>query len=246
MGRSQRHKVLIQGTDSAGKGLSEKQPAIVYIRQNAASQTLTVPIGPTGGPLQGSSMAGFPPTLIPAPGVLAERDEELREGEGEWETPGQFNLSGNPIYTDLPPAGTAEELPPIEPPVEPEEPPVEPPTEPEEPPLAPDQSLPELETPSEAPLEARETIRDFPIGPFDLQQVTSDADKLRFLIAPDSPVRVGDEVLIEATNNTSVNSSYIVETVAYNDNGVVVSVDNVNGVNLASPIDGRGRLTITG
>lgn len=113
MSRSQRHKVIVQGTDSAGKGLSEKQPAIVYIRQYAASQAFTVPIGSSGGPLQGASTAGFPPTLIPAPGVLAERDGELLEGEGGFGDPGQFNLSGNPIHTDLPAAGeSGGELPP--------------------------------------------------------------------------------------------------------------------------------------
>jgi len=103
MGRSQRHKVIIQNTDSAGKGLSEKQPAPRYINQFANSQAFSVPTGPTGGPLKGSSMAGFPPTLIPLPGVMSERDVELHAA-GEFSDPGQFNLSGNPIYTSLPEA----------------------------------------------------------------------------------------------------------------------------------------------
>ena len=103
MGRSQRHKVLIQNTDSAGKGLSEKQPAPVYINQFANSQAFTVPTGAPGGPLQGSSMAGFPPTLIPLPGLKSERGAEL-QAEGAFTEPGQFNLSGNPVYESLPPA----------------------------------------------------------------------------------------------------------------------------------------------
>jgi len=116
MGRSQRHKVIIQGEDSTGKGLSEKQPAIVYIQQFAASQAFSVPVGQAGGPLKGSTTAGFPPTLIPAPGLLEQQNAELREGEGDaFGTPGQFNLSGNPIYQDLPPSnvpGGGEEIPP--------------------------------------------------------------------------------------------------------------------------------------
>lgn len=100
MGRSQRHMVIIQGTDAAGKGLSEKQPAPRYVNQFANSQAFSVWSGPAGGPLQGSSMVGFPPTLIPPP--TGTFNAELLEGEGEFTDPGQFNLSGNPIYMDLP------------------------------------------------------------------------------------------------------------------------------------------------
>ena len=103
MGRSQRHMVIIQGTDSAGKGLSEKQPAIVYIRQFAASQAFTVPLGPPSGPLKGSSLAGFPPTLFPAPGLDEQRSAELQTEGGQFTDSGQFNLSGNPKYASLPP-----------------------------------------------------------------------------------------------------------------------------------------------
>jgi IPT/TIG domain len=117
MGRSQRHSVYIRGTDASGKGLSEKQPAIVYIQQYAASQALAVPLGPPSGPLKGSSLAGFPPTLIPAPGLDEQRDAELTAA-GEFTDPGQFNFSGNPIYEDLPATG-GEPPEPIDPPVEP-------------------------------------------------------------------------------------------------------------------------------
>lgn len=103
MGRSQRHKVIIQNTDSTGKGLSEKQPAPRYVNQYAASQAFSVPTGAPGGPLQGSSMAGFPPTLIPLPG-LDEQFKAETQAEGGFSDPGQFNLSGNPIHTSLPEA----------------------------------------------------------------------------------------------------------------------------------------------
>lgn len=109
MGRSQRHKVIIQGTDSTGKGLSEKQPSFRYINQFANSQAFSVSTGPAGGPLQGSSMAGFPPTLIPLPSLDAQRSAELQEGSGDFSAPGQFNLSGNPVYTSLPPENTGGE-----------------------------------------------------------------------------------------------------------------------------------------
>src|SRR3954464_7044112 len=123
VGRSQRHRVYIAGGDSAGKGLAEGQPAIVYIQQNALSQAFAVPVGATGGPLKGSTIAGDPPVLFPPPkGVLAEREQEEEKAEKQptYTDPGQFNLSGNPHYIDLPPADTVE---PEEPPVKPEEPP---------------------------------------------------------------------------------------------------------------------------
>src|SRR5262245_61641520 len=109
MGRSQRHAVLIKGTDASGKGLSEKQPAIVYIQQFAASQAFTVPVGPSGGPLKGSSLAGFPPTTMPPPtGTFAMLDERAEMTGSAFTDPGQFNLSGNPIYEDLPPTWPAD------------------------------------------------------------------------------------------------------------------------------------------
>src|SRR5580765_6434892 len=108
MSRSQRHAVYIKGTDAAGKGVAEGVAARVYVQQFIASQAFAVPLGPPSGPLKGSSLAGYPPTALPAPkGVL----EDLSEG-GELTDPGQFNLSGNPHYIDLPPAGEGNTEPP--------------------------------------------------------------------------------------------------------------------------------------
>ena len=59
MGRSQRHKVIIQGTDSTGKGLSEKQPALRYILQFAASQAFSVPSARLVGPLRARRWLAF-------------------------------------------------------------------------------------------------------------------------------------------------------------------------------------------
>jgi hypothetical protein len=102
MSRSQRHKIIVQGTDSAGKGLSEKQPALRYVNQYANSQAFSVWFGPAGGPLQGSSMVGFPPTLIPPPSQMAAYDAELTPAAGGFSDPGQFDNTGNPIYQSLP------------------------------------------------------------------------------------------------------------------------------------------------
>jgi IPT/TIG domain len=110
MARSQRHAVYIKGVDAAGKGVAEGVAAPVYVQQFIASQALTVPLGPPSGPLKGSNLAGFPPTALPGP---KEGDEARATVEGDALTdPGQLNLSGNPHYISLPPAGgTAPEPP---------------------------------------------------------------------------------------------------------------------------------------
>lgn len=108
MSRSQRHAVYIKGTDACGKGVAEGVAAPVYVQQFIATLPFTVPVGPAGGPLKGSTTAGFPPTALPSPkGVEGMMAESMAEG-GDLTDPGQFNLSGNPSYISLPPAdGTA-------------------------------------------------------------------------------------------------------------------------------------------
>jgi hypothetical protein len=109
MARSQRHAVYIKGVDAAGKGVAEGVAAPVYVQQFNASQALTVPVGPTSGsPLKGSSLAGYPPTALPAPKDVMGRTAV----GGELTDPGQLNLSGNPHYISFPPAGEASPLPP--------------------------------------------------------------------------------------------------------------------------------------
>jgi hypothetical protein len=89
--------------------------ARVYVQQFIASQAFTVPLGPPSGPLKGSNLAGFPPTALPAPkeGEILGRGTFTAVG-GELTDPGQLNLTGNPHYISLPPAG---ESTPPEPPV---------------------------------------------------------------------------------------------------------------------------------
>ena len=109
MSRSQRHAVYIKGVDAAGKGVAEGVAAPVYVQQFIATAPLTVPLGPPSGPLKGSSLAGFPPTALPSPKGSEEGRAVRLEGDAELTDPGQLNLSGNPNYISLPPAG---ELPP--------------------------------------------------------------------------------------------------------------------------------------
>ncbi len=283
MGRSQRHKVIIQYTDSAGKGLSEKQPALRYINQYENSQAFSNFSGPTSGPLKGSTMAGFPPTLIPLPGAAAEMDAELN-ATGDFSEPGQFNLSGNPIYTDLPASN------------EPEPPPVG--SGPTLTSITPDTTqvgvavtvtlagtgftdtsvvkldgnavvssfVSDTEMTADIPGPLQEgdvqvTVdvdgqvtgaltftatavaaggRAFPLGPFDIQSVTGDGEKLSITVSASSDVIPGDSVTVEATGNTSVNGTYTVESVT---DGVVVVPSSVA---LASPIEAKGRLIVTG
>jgi len=223
-GRSQRHKITIQRTDSAGKGLSEKQPANPYIIQYANSQAFTVPVGPSGGPLQGSSMAGFPPTLIPLPGLLAERSAELT-AEGDFSDPGQFNLSGNPIYTDLPESNVAPE-PVLEHPLlalgvaiagsqRPPEPPVDQPAIPEEPPA-----------------------RELPPGTVEIESIDDHADGLALRVPKGSGIKTGMVVTIEASGNSNVNGSY--EVLSVKRNVVVIATDYT----LTQPIEGKGRVSV--
>jgi hypothetical protein len=116
MSRSQRHAVYIKGVDASGKGVAEGVAAPVYVQQFLVPTAFVVPLGPPSGPLKGSSLAGFPPTALPAPKA---GEEVLGRGTftavgGELTDPGQLNLTGNPHYISLPPA--AESTPP-EPPI---------------------------------------------------------------------------------------------------------------------------------
>lgn len=65
MGRSQRHKVLEQNTTSRGEIFAEGAMAPAVLKQFPGPPFPTVPVGPPGGPLKGSSMTGaIPPTLL--------------------------------------------------------------------------------------------------------------------------------------------------------------------------------------
>ena len=56
MSRSQRHAQLVTYYGAACTAIAEKQPSASYLRQMPGPYT--VPVGPAGGPLKGSSLAG--------------------------------------------------------------------------------------------------------------------------------------------------------------------------------------------
>ena len=62
---SQRHKMIVQNYGATCYAIDEKQPAAGYMRQIPGPYVQ--PVGPAGGPLKGSSLAGPPPAAIPAP-----------------------------------------------------------------------------------------------------------------------------------------------------------------------------------
>ena len=68
MSRSQRHAQLVTYYGAACTAIAEKQPSASYLRQIPGPYV--VPVGPAGGPLKGSSLAGPPPAAIPAPGIF--------------------------------------------------------------------------------------------------------------------------------------------------------------------------------
>jgi len=65
---SQRHKMIVRNYGATCTAIAEKQPAAGYLRQIPGPYVQ--PVGPAGGPLQGSSLAGPPPAAIPAPGLF--------------------------------------------------------------------------------------------------------------------------------------------------------------------------------
>jgi hypothetical protein len=62
---SQRHKQIFENYGANCYAIAEKQPSSAYLRQIPGPYT--VPVGPAGGPLKGSSLAGPAPAAIPAP-----------------------------------------------------------------------------------------------------------------------------------------------------------------------------------
>lgn len=62
---SQRHNMIVKYYGAECTAISEKQPSASYLRQIPGPYA--VPVGPAGGPLKGSSLAGPAPAAIPAP-----------------------------------------------------------------------------------------------------------------------------------------------------------------------------------
>jgi hypothetical protein len=93
---------------------------------------------------------------------------------------------------------------------------------------------------TEAAMEGRRGGRAFPIGPASIISVEDHADGIQLTLSEAVDVQGGDTVLIEATGNTGVNGSYPV----LSSDGTVIVVGNP--LELATPIESKGRLTVTG
>lgn len=83
--------------------------------------------------------------------------------------------------------------------------------------------------------------RVFPFGPFDISAIAGDGVNMSITLPAGSDVRYGDYVTIEASGNSSINAAYTVIGVT---GDRVVRVQST--VELPSPIENRGRLTVTG
>src|SRR5262245_14948340 len=73
MGRSQRHMISVQNTSVRGYVFEEGRVATAVIVQGAGPYT--IPTGPSGGPLKGSSMCGAVPATYAQPTPKGEQDE---------------------------------------------------------------------------------------------------------------------------------------------------------------------------
>lgn len=257
MGRSQRHMIVEQGANAAGASLDEGVVAPGLLMQvdgdvqKVGGGPVEVPTGAPGGPLQGSTLTGAipsdvaPPTppqpepgpdpepgmepvldsLDPAFAVIGSDDVTMHcHGRNFTETSvivfngGEENtvfVSDTEVTTIVKPSLAGTPV-----------------------------SVPVLvrqgtvdsnavnfnfEVDEELPPE-----RD--VGPFDITSIADHPNGLAITLAS-GEVLDGDTVLIEATGNTSVNGQYEVSIV----DGVIVVF---NEMELAAPIEAKGRLTI--
>lgn len=184
MGRSQRHMIAQQNTSARGEIYAEGVLAPAILRQLPGPPAPTVPVGPSGGALKGSSMSGAIPIGFIAP------------------TP---HSVGNP-----------EEL------------------------------APQLGAPAsrQSPSTALPAERIYPMGPFSLARVEPVENPLGvWYILPvedGENLREGDEVLIEATGSSATNGNHTVTQ-------LLTGADTrffVPDIEIASPIEAKGRLTI--
>lgn len=262
MGRSQRHMILEQNAPANGEAVAQGQPAPTYINQYitdetppeqrqppdmlAVGDTLTTPVGPAGGPLQGSTLAGAipenlptPPEPLPAPtltnispitAIIGSADVTL-VCTGTGFVQGAvvlFNNSANEttfvsdteVSTIVEPS-TASGAWTV--PVAVKNPDGQ------------ETGSIDFSFTEEAVTEEGET----PLGPFTITRVEDHEDGLLVTLAGGNVLQ-GDTVLIEATGNTSVNGSYEVLSAA---SPIEVVVDN--DYILETPIEAKGRLTIT-
>lgn len=274
---SQRHKLLEYGSTAAGEVHAQGVTAISITQQLVTDPSnlnvlvpaggegvgknpppLQIPEGPTGGPLQGSSMSGAipesiqapPPDVTPGPDPVPGAEPTLASLNPNTAEIGAADLVMQAIGTNFTDTSliyfnagaeittfvSATELTTT---------------------IKPSLASSAVEVPITVRQGTYETAalpftftdttvqatnsdeRSFPIGPIIISRIDDHADGLALTIA-DGDVQVEDTVLIEATGNTSVNGSYAVLSVE----GDVVVVDN--NFELLTPIEAKGRLTVTG
>lgn len=275
MGRSQRRMILTQGSNAAGAVHDEGviAPGLVLQIGNppvsreysdagpkGIEEDLVVPMGPAGGPLEGSSLTGpipeganipgptppNPPGPDPLPGeepvlnsinpngaAIGSADVVMNVNGNRFTESSTIYFNGGAENTTFVNAGQLRTT--------------------VKPSLA---SIPIavpvwVQQGSFKTVEKTFTFREptgllsagdertLPAGPFAINLVEDHPDGVAIHMA-EGDIRVGDTVLIEATGNTSVNGNYAV--LAINEN--VIIVDNM--VVLDTPIEGKGRVTVNG
>ena len=261
MGRSQRHQLENYNTTSAGYIYAQGVVAPTILAQDAGTQAFAgakdvdasgwaVPIGGAGGPLAGSALSGAIPESVappvnpdnPAPGEepmlnsinpssadIGDPDLEMHViGNKFTETsvivfnggdePTTF-VSDNELTTIIKPSTAST---------------------PGSYPVAVRQGEFFTEEKMFTFEEAGEELegRIFPIGPSNIEMITDHEDGLEVELADTLAVEIGDMVRIEATGNTSINGDYEVLSI----NPIVIN----SSVVLETPIENKGRLTVTG
>ncbi len=271
MGRSQRHMIFEQGAPANGEPVAQGQPAPTYIDQyitedmppeqrkvpdlRAEGGDLIVPVGPPGGPLQGSTMAGALPADIPEPpepgpepgvivitsptegatvppvhdiigtGALPNAEVQLWYGgqnpaEDEPASTTTADAAGNWGFTGDTPAALG----------------------PVTWGVASGGYMATVNITVEAEGGTRRgkaAERGAPTGPLTILRIEDHDDGIQLELSDASGIPLDATVLIEATGNTNINGSYEVWSV--DGNAVIVN----NDYTLDTPIEGKGRLTVT-
>jgi hypothetical protein len=272
MGRSQRHLILEQNAPSNGEASAQGQPAPVFVMQvkgesadpeafspsvlQEGSGVLQVPVGPSGGPLAGSTMSAAIPVEIedaidanatPSIASLFPEEARLNDPNITMHVHGTNFTEGSVIYFANQPEPivfiSSEEIT-----------------------TGITLSLPwgEVTVPVWVEYDGRKSTEmgfnflpaaeaappeeeggalagrvDAPRGPLTILRIEDHEDGIQVELSDASGLKVDGMVLIEATGNTNVNGSY--EVWSIDGNTVIVN----NDYTLDTPIEGKGRLTVT-
>jgi hypothetical protein len=260
MSRSQRHKILVENYPSDCKVTAEHVISPGYLRQTGGPP-FTVPMGPAGGPLQGSSLAGPAPSTLPNPILalailIAANRPVLTSLNPDTAVLGSADIVLHCIGSNFTEASIIHFSDQDEPTTFVSDTEV---TTGVKPSLGwgavslpvyvktgPVQSDTLQFTFTDAAAGTTGT-RTFPIGPIALAQISYDSNdgELVFEMASDPNVtfvEVGDTVRVEATGTTAVNKDYVV-TALSDPPGTFWAVGDDPG---NGPIVGKGRVTVIG